>query len=61
MTERKGLVAVSARSQEIEKSLSEVLGDMARSIPAEGLTLRELLERLGERGLLLLAMVLTLP
>lgn len=61
MTERKGLVAVPARSQGIEKSLSEVLGDMARSVPAEGLTLRELLERLGERGLLLLAMVLTIP
>lgn len=43
------------------KSLAQVLHDVARSVPAEGLTIRELLERLGERGLLLLAMVLTLP
>ncbi|MCS6927043.1 MAG: exopolysaccharide biosynthesis protein [Candidatus Binatia bacterium] len=44
-----------------EKSLAQVLHDLARSVPAEGLTIRELRERLGERGLLLLAMVLTIP
>jgi hypothetical protein len=52
---------VSVRMHGDEKSLSQVLRDIARSVPVEGLTIRELLERLGERGLLLLAMVLTVP
>ena len=43
------------------KRLSVVLAELVRSIPADGLTLRELLTRLGERGLLLLVMVLAVP
>ncbi len=38
-----------------------MLAELVRSIPADGLTLRELLTRLGERGLLLLVMVLAVP
>jgi hypothetical protein len=45
----------------VDQSLSQILADISRSVPAEGLTLRELLERLGERGLLLLILVLTIP
>jgi hypothetical protein len=41
--------------------VSIVLGQIRRFMPAEGLTLRELLERLGERGLLIFCMILTVP
>jgi hypothetical protein len=41
--------------------VSTVLGQIRRLMPAEGLTLRELLERLGERGLLIFCMILTVP
>lgn len=41
--------------------VSAGLAEMIREMPAEGLTLRGLLERLGEHGLLILCMVLTLP
>lgn len=47
--------------QQLDKRASAVLSEIARSVPAEGLTLRELLERLGERGLLMLCMILTIP
>ncbi|MFZ5633798.1 MAG: exopolysaccharide biosynthesis protein [Bacillota bacterium] len=43
------------------KSFSRELADLADSLPAEGLTLRELMERLRRRGLLMLCMVLTVP
>jgi hypothetical protein len=46
---------------EVETRVSTILYQIGRSMPAEGLTLRELLERLGERGLLILCMVLTIP
>jgi hypothetical protein len=41
--------------------VSAVLFEVIRTMPAEGLTLRGLLERLGDRGLLILCMVLTMP
>jgi hypothetical protein len=41
--------------------VSAVLFEVIRTMPNEGLTLRGLLERLGDRGLLILCMVLTMP
>lgn len=52
---------VSLQIRYTNKRLSVVLAELVRSIPADGLTLRELLTRLGERGLLLLVMVLAVP
>lgn len=43
------------------KSFSRELEDLAHTLPAGGLTLRELMERLRRRGLLMLCMVLTVP
>jgi len=54
-------VNVSLQIRYTNKRLSVVLAELVRSIPADGLTLRELLTRLGERGLLLLVMVLAVP
>jgi len=45
----------------VEKSFSQVLAEIAHAVPPAGLTLHELLDRLGERGPLLLCMVLTIP
>jgi hypothetical protein len=47
--------------QPVDKRFSTVLFDIARTIDPQGLTLRELLERFGERGLLMLCIVLTIP
>lgn len=47
--------------QPADKRFSSVLFDIARTIDPQGLTLRELLERFGERGLLMLCIVLTIP
>jgi hypothetical protein len=44
-----------------DKRFSTVLFDIARTIDPQGLTLCELLERFGERGLLMLCIVLTIP
>ena len=49
------------KSQPADKRFSTVLFDIARTIDPQGLTLRELLERFGERGLLMLCIVLTIP
>ena len=49
------------KSQPADKRFSTVLFDIARTIDFQGLTLRELLERFGERGLLMLCIVLTIP
>ena len=51
----------SSKSQPGTQRFSDMLSELARSLPAEGLTLGELIERLGARGLLLLCMVLTTP
>jgi hypothetical protein len=47
--------------QPVDKRFSTVLFDIARTIDPQGLTLGELLERFGERGLLMLCIVLTIP
>ena len=44
-----------------EKSFSEVLLEIAGNIPPEGLTLRNILEKVGSQGLLPLCMILTIP
>jgi hypothetical protein len=44
-----------------DHTVSELLRALRVSMPAEGMTLRELLERLGERGLLILCIVLSVP
>jgi hypothetical protein len=46
---------------QVDTRVSIVLCQIGRSLPAAGLTLRELLDRLGERGLLILCMILTVP
>jgi hypothetical protein len=51
----------SSPGQAPDQRVSSVLFEVVRTMPAEGLTLRGLLERLGERGLLMLCMVLTIP
>jgi hypothetical protein len=48
-------------SQPVEKPVSAVLSEIICAMPAEGLTLRTLLAWLGERGLLIFCMVLTIP
>lgn len=48
-------------SESREKTFSEVLRAISRSVPAAGLTLRDLLEKLGDGGLLTFCMVLTIP
>jgi hypothetical protein len=46
---------------QVDTRVSAALCQVIRSMPVEGLTLRELLERLGVRGLLILCMILTMP
>jgi hypothetical protein len=48
-------------SQSVDKPVSRVLAEIIQRMPAEGLTLQALLEWLGERGLLIFCMVLTIP
>jgi hypothetical protein len=48
-------------SQPAEKPVSALLSEIIRAMPAEGLTLRTLLNWLGERGLLIFCMILTIP
>jgi len=52
---------MSTGFQQVDKRFSDVLAEIVRSMPVEGLTLRELLEQLGARGLLMLCMVLIVP
>jgi hypothetical protein len=52
---------MSSRFRPADRLVSDVLSEMARTVPAEGLTLHDLLERLGTHGLRLLCMVLTIP
>ncbi len=49
------------RTEQPTVRLSEVLAGLRSQMPAEGLTLRELLERVGEQGLLLFGIILNLP
>lgn len=43
------------------QSFSKTLMEIWAHVPADGLTLRELMEKLGEHGLLMLCMILTVP
>src|SRR5687767_15837136 len=52
---------MTIKFEHVDKSISEVLAEIASSMHADGLTLHELLERLGERGLLMMSIVLTIP
>jgi hypothetical protein len=52
---------MSCPGQAVDQRVSAVLFEVIRTMPAEGLTLRGILERLGERGQLMLCMVLTMP
>jgi len=52
---------MAVKFQNADQSFVEVLRDIIASIQGEYLTLRELLERIGEQGLLLFCMILTLP
>lgn len=52
---------MSFPGQAVEQRVSAVLFEVIRTMPAEGLTLRGILERLGDRGLLMLCMILTIP
>jgi hypothetical protein len=47
--------------EEIDKPASRILSEIVSAIPPRGLTIRQLLDRLGERGQLILCMVLTIP
>ncbi len=47
--------------QDPQKTMSETLHHVARSVHAERITLRELLELIGEQGLLVFCMFLTIP
>jgi hypothetical protein len=48
-------------SQPSEKPVSALLSEIIRVMPAQGLSLRTLLDSLGERGLLIFCMILTIP
>jgi hypothetical protein len=48
-------------SEPVAKPVSVLLSEIIRLMPAEGLTLQTLLEWLGERGLLIFCMILTIP
>jgi hypothetical protein len=52
---------MTAAPYEGETRVSAVCTALARAIPPEGLSLQELLARLGERGLLLLCILVTVP
>jgi hypothetical protein len=52
---------MSFPAQALDQRVSAVLSEVIRTMPAGGLTLQGLLERLGDRGLLIFCMVLTMP
>jgi len=52
---------MSVEFREPNQSFVEVLKEIVASIQGETITLRELLERIGEQGLLIFCMILTLP
>jgi hypothetical protein len=47
--------------QDTARKVSDTLSETARAIPSEGMTLRQLLGTLGEQGLLLFCIFLTVP
>jgi hypothetical protein len=56
-----GQAQMSFPAPALNQRVSAVLSEVIRTMPAEGLTLQGLLDRLGDRGLLILCMVLTMP
>jgi hypothetical protein len=52
---------MTTRTHDPDTSLSETLTRAARGLPADTVAVRELLERVGESGMLLFAVFLTLP
>jgi hypothetical protein len=51
----------SVQFHDADKQLSETLSEISKSLPNNHTTLRELLARIGEQGLLLCCLFLTLP
>jgi hypothetical protein len=51
----------SVQFQDNEKQLSETLADISKTLPPHHITLRDLLTKLGEQGLLLCCLFLTIP
>jgi hypothetical protein len=51
----------SVEFQDTQKRLSETLSEISQSLPDQYVTLRELLAQIGEQGLLLCCMFLTIP
>jgi hypothetical protein len=51
----------SVQFQDSEKQLSETLAEISKSLPEHHITLRDLLTKLGEQGLLLCCLFLTIP
>jgi hypothetical protein len=50
------------RSDEaVAKPVSAMLSEIVGTVPTRGLTLRQILDRLGERGQLIFCMILTIP
>lgn len=52
---------MQARFRHEDRPVSQSLGELAAALPEEGLTLHELLERIGEQGLLLVSILLSVP
>jgi len=52
---------VQARFRHENRPVSQSLSDLAATLPEDGLTLHELLERIGEQGLLLVSILLSVP
>lgn len=52
---------MAVQFRDTETSLSQTMADIARSITGETVTLRHLFELIGEQGLLLFCMFLTIP
>ncbi|MCC7449833.1 MAG: exopolysaccharide biosynthesis protein [Anaerolineae bacterium] len=44
-----------------DKKLSDTLTETAQALPPEGITLRQMFEQLGEQGLLVFCVILTIP
>jgi hypothetical protein len=55
------MLATHVTVERTDLPLSAVLASVACAIPPEGMTLRELLVRMGDRGLLMLCMMATIP
>lgn len=52
---------MTVKFEDVQKSFSETLTDVARSMPEGHITVRQLLEKVGEHGLLTFCMIMTIP